>query len=94
MVNDFELGFFPTKGRYPAEVVAQALEVRGEPPLAVMHVDARAPGSNIRGWPAKANTPRLKGMTMVHLSPLSSRTSAPLQGSQPPAKAIAVSARS
>ena len=42
MVNDFELGFFPTKGRYPAEVVAQALEVRGEPPLAVMHVDARA----------------------------------------------------
>jgi hypothetical protein len=42
VVNDLELGFFPTKGRYPAEVVAQALEARGQPPLAVMHVDARA----------------------------------------------------
>jgi hypothetical protein len=42
VVNDLEFGFFPTKGRYPAEVVAQALEVRGEPPLAVMHVDTRA----------------------------------------------------
>jgi putative RecB family exonuclease len=42
VVNDVELGFFPTKGRYPAEAIARALDARGESPLEVMHVDARA----------------------------------------------------
>jgi putative RecB family exonuclease len=41
-LNDVELGFFPTKGRYPAEAVARALEARGGSPLDAMHVDARA----------------------------------------------------
>jgi putative RecB family exonuclease len=42
VVNDFELGFFPTKGRYPAQAVARVLEARGGSPLEAMHVDARA----------------------------------------------------
>jgi hypothetical protein len=42
VMDDFELGFFPTKGRYPVEAVARVLQARGEPPLEAMHVDARA----------------------------------------------------
>jgi hypothetical protein len=41
-VNEVEIGFFPTKGRYPAQAIARALNARGESPLEVMHVDGRA----------------------------------------------------